>query len=225
MQTTMSLPNSIVPWSDEARLSCELVVISSYKPLHLRQSIFCAIIYWSQNNMESNLRVVDYGSDPSAPQIVYCGQASGSLEEPNIRFAAMETLEIRGIAFRIGRRYLSCLERGPGGLEFRVRAYQTASPTAIFSRFVVPMPQSWSQAEVFDTCTIFGRIMIREYDDSSDSEHPEGQPFPGLALLDFTSRPGQLFTVLYLYLLLTESTLISHSKLVTFVFRYRNFSH
>ncbi|KAF9518494.1 hypothetical protein BS47DRAFT_1338169 [Hydnum rufescens UP504] len=60
-----------------------------------------------------------------------------------------------------------------------------SNPQPTSTKFVVSMPDEWSEAEIYDTCTIFGRVLIRQYDDSSDSEVSEDQPSRSFALLDF----------------------------------------
>ena len=180
-------PTAIMQWHNEPRSSCELVVLSSYKPLHLRTQKLCAIMFWSRGERESNLRILDYGTNTSVPEVVYRGHGDGVKDGFGVHSAALQTLDLSGIATRVGRRYLARLERGSYGLEFRVRAYSQASPTPSLVKFVVPMPEEWSQAEIYDTCTIFGRVMIREYDDSSDSEHSADHTHRALAVLDFIS--------------------------------------
>ena len=187
MPIIQGAPTAIVQWYREPRTSCELVVLSGYKPLHLRAQKLCAIMFWSRGEKESYLRLLDYGTNPSVPEIVYQGYGEGVEDGFGVHSAALQTMDLHGIATRVGRRYLARLERGSHGLEFRVRAYSQASPIPSLVKFVVPMPGEWSQAEVYDTCTLFGRVMIREYDDSSDSEHSDDHPYRGLAVLDFIS--------------------------------------
>jgi len=144
-------------------------------------------LFWSRGTEESTFRLLDYGTNPSVPEIIYEGDGDGSGDGFGVHSAALQTIDLRGIATRAGRRYLAHLERGSQGPEFRVRAYSLASPRPSLVKFVVPMPAEWDQAEIYDTCTIFGRVMIREYDDSSDSEHSADHRHRRLAVLDFVS--------------------------------------
>lgn len=122
------------------------------------------------------------------PILLYQGHGGTGLAEGfGLHSAALQTLEMEGgMSVRAGRRQLARIVRGNlnDELEFRVRSYSIHDPQPISVTFIVTIPEDWDNAEVYDTCTIYGRVLIRQYDDSSTSGMDDNGPGPGLAMLD-----------------------------------------
>jgi hypothetical protein len=108
-----------------------------------------------------------------------------SAEDHGVHSAALHTVNIDGIAIRCGRRFLSRLVRKDGSLDFLVSAYINGQNLPAKVAFPVELLDEWENAEAYDSCTIYGRILLRQYDDSSDSEHSDSEEHLGLAVLDF----------------------------------------
>lgn len=195
--TSQPCPNSLsqligfLQWHKAPRRACEFAVLANFKPSHLRPSLLCAIIAWSVNDPDNqrSLYITDYGGEHQAqPIALYEGLGGSALsDEYGTNSAALQTFEMEDVAVRTGRQGLARIVRAEpsGGLEFRVRSYALSNPKPTTTKFVVSMPDEWREAEIYDTCTIFGRVLIRQYDESSASEFSADPPCPSLALLDF----------------------------------------
>ncbi|KAF8323061.1 hypothetical protein DL93DRAFT_2162259 [Clavulina sp. PMI_390] len=173
-----------MPFKQGSKLAGELAVLSSFIPLAKRPRSFASIVYWNREGV-SGLVLMDY-SDPLNMRVLNDWENSPNDSLYGIHSGALQTIDVDGIAIRAGRRFLSRLLKGPEGLEFRVLAYnRQAQHAAPWSLQVQDLDGDWDQAEAYDCCTIFGRILLRQYDSSSDSEQSEGGTHPLLALMDF----------------------------------------
>ena len=174
-------------WRDGARAQCECAMLGSFHPQYLRPSKLITIIYWGIEGVSSGLRILDL-SNPEFPTLISAWEDRETPPAYGIHSAALQTVDVRGIAVRCGRRYLARLSReaGPGSpLEFRVRAFFQGNSQPQMRSFPVTLAEDWDEAEVYDTCTILGRILLRQYDSSSDSEHSDDADYPELAVMDF----------------------------------------
>lgn len=178
-------PKHILRWRDGDRISCESGVLSQFRPILLRQYQLLSIIHWTHT--ESGMILVDF-SNPNELRISQDWVNGNNSELFGVHSGTLQTVEVRGIAVRAGRRYFARLQTSPYGLEVRVLAYSSSIGGCRASTYIVHPPQGdWSDAEAYDSCTIYGRILLRQYDDSSGSEDSVKEGQINLALLDFNS--------------------------------------
>lgn len=177
-------PTFHMSWKTEPKLYGELNILSSWKPPQYRGHQLSSIIYWDHDR--SGLVILDY-SDPSQVRAIHDWPSSPENSFYGVHSGTLQTVDIRGLAVRAGRRFLSHLQRGSHDLEFRLLAYMGNLAESKPCSIPVLVPDNeWDQAEAFDSCTIFGRILIRQYDPSSDSEYSDSAQFPKIAAMDFT---------------------------------------
>lgn len=179
-------PGYIVPWKDGPRRSCELSILATWRPLVRRADKLVTIIHWDSDSL--GMTLLDF-NDPDDLRIVkewHNDHNNSNNTSHGVFSGALHTVHVRGMAIPAGRRFVVRLEKGDGSHEFRVLGYSLTSEVP--SSFSVPVEfpnEEWDQAEAYDSCTVFGRIVIRQYDGSSDSEHSDSQSYPSLVLVDF----------------------------------------
>lgn len=175
-------PRYIVSWKDGPRRACELSILAIWKPLPLRRDKLVTIVHWDSDS--SGMILLDF-SDPDDLCVVSEWHNNPDDISHRVRSGALQTVDVGGIAVRAGRHFLCRLEQGNDSLEFRVLGYSLRSTVPTSFSLPVPLPdEEWDHAEAHDSCTIFGRLILRQYDSSSDSEHSDNQSYLGLALID-----------------------------------------
>lgn len=176
-------PREVLRWRDSPRIPCEIAILSQFQPYNRRQRQLLPITHWG--NGGSGMILVDF-SDPNEVRVAHDWVNDTDPEIFGVHSGAMQVVDVGGIAIRAGRRFIARLQVGPSGLEVRVLAHSQRSTVSRPSTYNVPLPHDdWDQAEAYDSCTIYGRMLIRQYDSSSDSEHSANENQPKLAVLDF----------------------------------------
>lgn len=140
-----AVPLHEVLYKEGAQVYCELSVLSAWAPLPLRKHRLASLIYWNRGG--SGLMLVDF-RDPHNLKIVENWQNKHNDETYGVHSGAFQAVEVHRIAIRAGRRFLSRLQRGPSGIEFRTIGYFRGKCEA--KEFCLPVPLSeteWDQAE------------------------------------------------------------------------------